>query len=249
MCNALQRRPSAPAQCAVPLANACSSSRQHTRVRASAHTRRHARVALNWFPHRLSSSPAPRRPPVWPATRRRRRAVSLFKDMPGAYAGRREGPRRPSGSRFPAEVPDLVQWVQEAEIKQCPRRHACCARLPGRRVFHPLCCSITEPSLIAFQATPLRPSGPLSSARLASPSRPRTSLCEILTASVLNRRSTSRHRRIPARWRGDVAHLTHWLVSTRAHQRYEGHGRAGPPRAFNEQRGVPVILAGPSLRG
>ena len=105
--------------------------------------------------------------------------VSPFKDMPGAYGWAAEkGLAYSFGKPFSQQkFPDLVNWVQEAEIKHARVAMLAALGYPVAEVFHPLWGgSINEPSLIApSRPRPSRRSGPLSSARLASSSRRRTS--------------------------------------------------------------------------
>ena len=85
--------------------------------------------------------------------------VSPFKDMPGAYGWAAEkGLAYSFGKPFSQQkFPDLVNWVQEAEIKHARVAMLAALGYPVAEVFHPLWGgSINEPSLIAFQATPLQ---------------------------------------------------------------------------------------------
>merc|ERR1711869_16442 len=60
------------------------------------------------------------------------------------------------------KFPDLVNWVQEAEIKHARVAMLAALGYPVAEVFHPLWGgSINEPSLIAFQATPLQTFWPI----------------------------------------------------------------------------------------
>ena len=90
--------------------------------------------------------------------------VSPFKDMPGAYGWAAEkGLAYSFGKPFSQEkFPDLVNWVQEAEIKHARVAMLAALGYPVAEVFHPLWGgSINEPSLIAFQATPLQTFWPI----------------------------------------------------------------------------------------
>ena len=117
--------------------------------------------------------------------------VSPFKDMPGAYGWASEkGLAYSFGKPFSQQkFPDLVQWVQEvccprlvlsrhfrprssiaatrpirtqAEIKHARVAMLAALGYPVAEVFHPLWGgSINEPSLIAFQATPLQTFWPI----------------------------------------------------------------------------------------
>jgi len=167
VCNALQPRASAPAQCAVPLANACSSSRQHTR-REGLRTSRD--VTRGW--PQLGSSQALILALAAPAAgfsfgntkTSTQTYVSPFKDMPGAYGWAAEkGLAYSFGKPFSQQkFPDLVNWVQEAEIKHARVAMLAALGYPVAEVFHPLWGgSINEPSLIAFQATPLQTFWPI----------------------------------------------------------------------------------------
>ena len=85
--------------------------------------------------------------------------VSPFKDMPGAYGFAAEkGLAYSFGKPFSQQkFPDLVQWVQKAEIKHARVAMLAALGFPLAEVFHPLWGgSINEPSLIAFQATPVQ---------------------------------------------------------------------------------------------
>merc|ERR1712216_304911 len=60
------------------------------------------------------------------------------------------------------KFPDLVNWVQEAEIKHARVAMLAALGYPVAEIFHPLWGgSINEPSLIAFQATPLQTFWPI----------------------------------------------------------------------------------------
>jgi hypothetical protein len=149
--------------------------------------------------------------------------------MPGAYGWAAEkGLAYSFGKPFSQQkFPDLVQWVQEAEIKHARVAMLAALGYPVAEVFHPLWGgSINEPSLIAFQATPLQTFWPIVVGAIGL----------IESASYIpvwksNLRRVRLNRRVylhaidatPARWRGDVAHPTHWLISTQVHQRHEGH--------------------------
>ena len=90
--------------------------------------------------------------------------VSPFKDMPGAYGWAAEkGLAYSFGKPFSQQkFPDLVNWVQEAEIKHARVAMLAALGYPVAEVFHPLWGgSINEPSLIAFQATPLQTFWPI----------------------------------------------------------------------------------------
>ena len=90
--------------------------------------------------------------------------VSPFKEMPGAYGWAAEkGLAYSFGKPFSQQkFPDLVQWVQEAEIKHARVAMLAALGYPVAEVFHPLWGgSINEPSLIAFQATPLQTFWPI----------------------------------------------------------------------------------------
>ena len=117
--------------------------------------------------------------------------VSPFKEMPGAYGWAAEkGLAYSFGKPFSQQkFPDLVQWVQEvccprlvlsrhfrprssiaatrpirtqAEIKHARVAMLAAIGYPVAEVFHPLWGgSINEPSLIAFQATPLQTFWPI----------------------------------------------------------------------------------------
>merc|ERR1712094_164579 len=90
--------------------------------------------------------------------------VSPFKEMPGAYGWAAEkGLAYSFGKPFSQEkFPDLVNWVQEAEIKHARVAMLAALGYPVAEVFHPLWGgSINEPSLIAFQATPLQTFWPI----------------------------------------------------------------------------------------
>ena len=166
MCNALQRRPSAPAQCAVPLGNACSSSRLHTRREGL----RTSRDVTRGWPQLGSSQALILALAAAPAAgfsfgnTKTQTYVSPFKDMPGAYGWAAEkGLAYSFGKPFSQQkFPDLVQWVQEAEIKHARVAMLAALGYPVAEVFHPLWGgSINEPSLIAFQATPLQTFWPI----------------------------------------------------------------------------------------
>ena len=78
-------------------------------------------------------------------------AVSPFKDMPGAYGWASEKGLAQSFDK------QWVKWVQEAEIKHARVAMLAAAGFPLAEVFHPLWGgNINEPSLIAFQATPVQ---------------------------------------------------------------------------------------------
>jgi len=84
--------------------------------------------------------------------------------MPGAYGWAAEkGLAYSFGKPFSQQkFPDLVQWVQEAEIKHARVAMLAALGYPVAEVFHPLWGgSINEPSLIAFQATPLQTFWPI----------------------------------------------------------------------------------------
>ena len=84
--------------------------------------------------------------------------------MPGAYGWAAEkGLAYSFGKPFSQQkFPDLVQWVQEAEIKHARVAMLTALGYPVAEVFHPLWGgSINEPSLIAFQATPLQTFWPI----------------------------------------------------------------------------------------
>merc|ERR1711924_521814 len=90
--------------------------------------------------------------------------VSPSKDMPGAYGWAAEkGLAYSFGKPFSQQkFPDLVNWVQEAEIKHARVAMLAALGYPVAEVFHPLWGgSINEPSLIAFQATPLQTFWPI----------------------------------------------------------------------------------------
>ena len=90
--------------------------------------------------------------------------VSPFKDMPGAYGWAAEkGLAYSFGKPFSQQkFPDLVNWVQEAEIKHARVAMLAALGYPVAEIFHPLWGgSINEPSLIAFQATPLQTFWPI----------------------------------------------------------------------------------------
>mmetsp|Transcript_7026 Transcript_7026/g.22182 ORF Transcript_7026/g.22182 Transcript_7026/m.22182 type:complete len:203 (-) Transcript_7026:118-726(-) len=91
-------------------------------------------------------------------------ASQPFTTMPGAYGWASEkGLAYSFGKKFSQDkFPGLVKWTQEAEIKHARVAMLAAAGYPIAEVFHPLFGgSINEPSLIAFQATPLQSFWPI----------------------------------------------------------------------------------------
>merc|ERR1719482_912799 len=89
---------------------------------------------------------------------------SPFSQMPGAYGWASErGLAYSFGKEFSQQkFPGLVKWTQEAEIKHARVAMLAALGYPVAEAFHPLFGgNINEPSLIAFQATPLQTFWPI----------------------------------------------------------------------------------------